>query len=135
MHPAGGHVCTKTECARWKAQVEHPQSDVINGQSRLTCVAVDEETMDARMSLEGAHGSDKHEAAASTQKRKKKELTMKGVNDVNQCSRQLGQGCGSHGGASNVNNRWAALPGVATLRLTRLKVAIVVLTNEEQGGL
>lgn len=49
--------------------------------------------MDARMSLEGAHGRDKHEAAASTLK---KELTMKGVNDVNQCSRQLGQRDDTH---------------------------------------
>lgn len=55
---------------------------------------------------------------------------MKGVNDVNQCSRQLGQGCGSHGGASNVNNGWAALPGVAPLRLTRSSVATVMLAIE-----
>ena len=55
---------------------------------------------------------------------------MKEVNDVNRCSRQLGPGCGSHGGASDDNNRWAALPGVATLRLTRLSIATAMLTIE-----
>lgn len=60
---------------------------------------------------------------------------MKGVNDVNRCSRRLGQGCDSHSGASDGNNRWAALPGVATLRLTRLEVAIDMLTNEAQKWL
>ena len=44
--------------------------------------------MDAKMSLKGAHGSDKHEAAASTSKKR--------VNNVNQCSRQLGQRDDTH---------------------------------------
>lgn len=60
---------------------------------------------------------------------------MKEVNDVNQCSRQLGPGDGSHSGASNGNKRWAALPGVATLRLTRLEVATVMLTIEAREWL
>lgn len=44
--------------------------------------------MDAKMSLKGAHGSNQHEAAASTSKKR--------VNDVNQCSRQLGQRDDTH---------------------------------------
>lgn len=60
---------------------------------------------------------------------------MKEVNDVNRCSRQLGPGCGSHGGAYDGNNRWAALPGVATLRLTRLEVATVMLMIEAREWL
>lgn len=134
VHPAGEHVCAKTECARRKARGEHPKSDVINGQLRLTCVAVDEETLDAKMSLKGAHGEWSARGRCVDFK-KKKELTMKGVNDVNRCSRRLGQGCDSHRGASTGNNRWAALPGVATLRLTRLEVAIDMLTNEAQKWL
>lgn len=50
--------------------------------------------MDAKMSLKGAHGSDQHGAAASTP-------------NNNRCSRYVGQGCGSHGGASTGNNKVA----------------------------